>query len=65
MRIMWSKVERGWYMLVGDDVRVIGVCLERDGKWHVYQTRELPPGDAVFRTMAEAREDAERRIKAL
>jgi hypothetical protein len=61
----WEREMPGWYVL--DPVQGVGkaaVCIERDGKWHVYVHVDMPPGDSCHRTLREAKLAAEALVKA-
>ena len=58
---MWKKCEPGWWH---NHVLKIGVCKERDNRWHSYATdNDGYYTSPSFKTMKEAMRDAERRVK--
>lgn len=54
----WVRQEPGWYTFDQD----AGICRERDGLWHVYLDRTLPPGDAFYSTLDAAKAHVARRL---
>jgi hypothetical protein len=48
----WEQVEPGWYTTRPPGA---AICAERDGRWHVYVKCVVPPGDAICKTLKEAK----------
>lgn len=66
----WSKLQAGWYMLWSDDTQtspsLAAITQDRVGStimWCVYVHEDMPPGDSQHKTLAEAKREAERRVK--
>lgn len=61
LKAHWECIEPGWWT---STCPTLGVCLEKDRKWHSYiNTRETYKDTPGFKTMREAMIDAERRYK--
>lgn len=63
----WTQQDKGWWtarILIGSVKRYMGVCKERDGRWHSYVNKDTLQSAPGFRTMKLAMADAETRAKS-
>jgi hypothetical protein len=63
--IRWECKEPGWWILSEGMVKLAAVCNEAiiPKPWCVYIDETMPPGDAQFRTLREAKAWAEERTR--
>jgi len=62
----WTEQEKGWWTAsrrIGGATHCMGVCKERDGRWHSYVGDDSLQSAPGFRTMKRAMDDAEARTK--
>jgi len=64
MALQWEKIENGWYVLkAGKHVAAVCQDLVNDKiKWCAYIQEDMPPGDAQFSTLKEAKKWVEQAI---